>query len=109
MSEGDNGDFDEPEMDDEEDTGDDNGVFLYFTFFFPFYFPICKQDSSFQILDLSKERPVPKEQRKTRPYLTKYERTRILGARALQISLNAPPLVNVGNLRDPLQIADLVC
>ena len=58
---------------------------------------------------MGKERKIPKEQRKTRPYLTKYERARILGARALQISLNAPVLVDVGDLTDPLMIADLVC
>ena len=33
---------------------------------------------------------VPKDQRTTTPYMTKYERARILGTRALQISMNAP-------------------
>ncbi|KAL0228009.1 hypothetical protein RCL1_004152 [Eukaryota sp. TZLM3-RCL] len=42
----------------------------------------------------------------TTPYLTKYERARILGARALQISLNAPVLVEVENETDPLDIAE---
>ncbi|KAA6371463.1 MAG: DNA-directed RNA polymerases I, II, and III subunit RPABC3 [Streblomastix strix] len=47
------------------------------------------------------------KERTTRPFLTKYERTRILGARALQISLNAPLLTDPGKLTDPLLIADL--
>lgn len=33
----------------------------------------------------AKELSVPKEQRTTTPYLTKYERARVLGTRALQI------------------------
>ncbi len=37
------------------------------------------------------------KQRSTTPYMTKYERARILGARALQISMNAP--VQVGGPR----------
>jgi DNA-directed RNA polymerases I, II, and III subunit RPABC2 len=37
---------------------------------------------------------VPKEDRITMPYLTKYERVRILGTRAKQISLGAKILVN---------------
>lgn len=48
---------------------------------------------------------IPNEQRSTTPYMTKYERARILGTRALQISLNAPPLVDLEGETDPLQIA----
>ncbi|KAL0239455.1 hypothetical protein GEMRC1_009563 [Eukaryota sp. GEM-RC1] len=47
----------------------------------------------------------PQTTRTTTPYLTKYERARILGARALQISLNAPVLVEVDKETDPLDIA----
>jgi len=37
---------------------------------------------------------------------TRFERARILGARALQISLGAPPLVETANaMVDPLAIA----
>eukprot|EP00770_Monocercomonoides_exilis_P009167 MONOS_9120.1-p1 / transcript=MONOS_9120.1 / gene=MONOS_9120 / organism=Monocercomonoides_exilis_PA203 / gene_product=ZYBA0S06-07052g1_1 / transcript_product=ZYBA0S06-07052g1_1 / location=Mono_scaffold00366:19959-20572(-) / protein_length=133 / sequence_SO=supercontig / SO=protein_coding / is_pseudo=false len=60
-----------------------------------------------QLLDPSNGKRVPKDKRVTLPYLTKYERTRILGARALQISLNAPLMVDPGDLTDPLRIADL--
>eukprot|EP00435_Cladocopium_sp_Y103_P021322 s1510_g5.t1 len=44
--------------------------------------------------------------RKTTPYLTKYERARILGARALQISMNAPVMVTLDGETDPLLIAE---
>lgn len=46
-----------------------------------------------------------KKERITTPYLTKYERARVLGARALQISMNAPVMVDIGNMTDPYQIA----
>ena len=45
------------------------------------------------------------QKRVTTPYMTKFERARILGTRALQISMNAPVLINVGNESDPLRIA----
>ncbi|KAH3666665.1 hypothetical protein WICMUC_005482 [Wickerhamomyces mucosus] len=53
----------------------------------------------------SKELAIPKENRTTTPYMTKYERARILGTRALQISMNAPVLVDLEGETDPLQIA----
>jgi len=41
-------------------------------------------------------------------HLTKYERARIIGARALQISMSAPILLDeVLDIRDPIQIAEL--
>lgn len=52
-----------------------------------------------------KELAVPKEERMTTPYMTKYERARVLGTRALQISMNAPVLVDLEGETDPLQIA----
>jgi len=50
---------------------------------------------------------VPQEQKekKTTRYMTKYERARVLGARALQISMNAPIMVELEGETDPLQIA----
>ncbi|KAH9486537.1 DNA-directed RNA polymerases I, II, and III subunit RPABC2 [Psilocybe cubensis] len=47
----------------------------------------------------------PNKIRITTPYLTKYERARILGTRALQISMNAPVLVPLDGETDALQIA----
>lgn len=39
--------------------------------------------------------------------LTRFERARIVGARALQISMGAPILVEVDGLVDPVDIAEL--
>ncbi|KRZ10905.1 DNA-directed RNA polymerases I, II, and III subunit RPABC2 [Trichinella zimbabwensis] len=41
----------------------------------------------------------------TTPYMTKYERARVLGTRALQISMGAPVLVELEDERDALEIA----
>ncbi|KAL9245330.1 hypothetical protein vseg_018993 [Gypsophila vaccaria] len=46
-----------------------------------------------------------KQLRKTTKYMTKYERARILGTRALQISMNAPVMVELDGETDPLEIA----
>ncbi|PJF18579.1 Subunit common to RNA polymerases I, II, and [Paramicrosporidium saccamoebae] len=48
---------------------------------------------------------IDRTQRMTTRYLTKYERARVLGTRALQLSLNAPPMVELEGETDPLQIA----
>lgn len=37
--------------------------------------------------------------------LTKYEKSRIVGARAMQLSNNSPPLVDIGDTIDPVKIA----
>ncbi|CAM0140220.1 subunit common to RNA polymerases I, II, and III [Umbelopsis sp. WA50703] len=44
-------------------------------------------------------------ERVTTPYMTKYERARVLGTRALQISLNAPVMIELNGESDPLVIA----
>ncbi|MCJ1478454.1 DNA-directed RNA polymerases I II and III subunit RPABC2 [Lambiella insularis] len=56
------------------------------------------------VVDL-KEKKIPDDKRTTTPYMTKYERARVLGARALQISMNAPVLVDLEGETDPLHIA----
>ena len=43
----------------------------------------------------------------TTRYMTKYEKARILGTRALQLSMNAPPMVEVRDETDPLKIAQM--
>lgn len=48
---------------------------------------------------------VDKDKRITTPFMTKYERARVLGTRALQISMCAPIMVELENETDPLQIA----
>ena len=39
-------------------------------------------------------------------YMTKYERARILGTRALQISMNAPVMIDIKELTGSLEIAE---
>ncbi|KAK4436326.1 DNA-directed RNA polymerases II, IV and V subunitA [Sesamum alatum] len=54
--------------------------------------------------DKQEQEPVERP-RKTSKYMTKYERARILGTRALQISMNAPVMVELEGETDPLEIA----
>eukprot|EP00386_Alphamonas_edax_P012721 GDKI01039558.1.p2 GENE.GDKI01039558.1~~GDKI01039558.1.p2 ORF type:complete len:122 (-),score=39.95 GDKI01039558.1:15-380(-) len=49
---------------------------------------------------------VPAAERITSPYMTKYEKARIIGTRALQISMNAPITVELDGETDPLVIAE---
>merc|ERR1719334_2042044 len=52
------------------------------------------------------ENPQPsKKKRITTRYMTKYERARVLGTRALQISMGAPVMVELTGETDPLEIA----
>lgn len=46
-----------------------------------------------------------KADRITSDRMTKFEKAYILGIRAQQLSLNAPPLVDIDNETDPLKIA----
>ncbi|CAD6217217.1 GSCOCG00004729001-RA-CDS [Cotesia congregata] len=48
---------------------------------------------------------VTKSKRITTRYMTKYERARVLGTRALQIAMCAPVMVELEGETDPLQIA----
>uniref|UniRef100_A0A1B6FMU3 DNA-directed RNA polymerases I, II, and III subunit RPABC2 n=1 Tax=Cuerna arida TaxID=1464854 RepID=A0A1B6FMU3_9HEMI len=48
---------------------------------------------------------VQKSNRITTKYMTKYERARVLGTRALQIAMCAPVMVELEGETDPLQIA----
>lgn len=53
----------------------------------------------------SESKAIDRDHRTTTPYMTKYEKARILGTRALQISMNAPTLVHLEGESDPLVIA----
>ena len=67
------------------------------------------EDKESQILDGEPKRgnAITGEARTTTPFLTKYEKARVIGARALQISKNAPILVNVNpGESDPILIAE---
>jgi DNA-directed RNA polymerase I, II, and III subunit RPABC2 len=44
-------------------------------------------------------------ERVTTRYMTKYEKARIVGTRALQLSMNAPPMVDPRGETDPIRIA----
>jgi len=46
------------------------------------------------------------KRRVTNPLLTKYEKARILGVRATQISKGAKPTIDIGDMKDALQIAE---
>ncbi|KAK3091566.1 hypothetical protein FSP39_020846 [Pinctada imbricata] len=57
------------------------------------------------ILPADPTQPVEPKKRITTPYLTKYERARVLGTRALQIAMCAPVMVELEGETDPLVIA----
>jgi DNA-directed RNA polymerase I, II, and III subunit RPABC2 len=63
---------------------------------------------SVSLLDASEVKEgeaVPPERRITTRYMTKFERARVLGTRALQISMNAPLMVAPDGETDPLELA----
>ena len=51
---------------------------------------------------------VPNKEKITTKYMTKYEKARVLGTRALQISMNAPIMVEAEGLIDPLEVCALL-
>ena len=55
----------------------------------------------------SAQGPIDPSQRITTPFMTKYERARVLGTRALQISMGAPVMVDLDGETDPLKIATM--
>ncbi|KAJ2160803.1 DNA-directed RNA polymerases I, II, and III subunit RPABC2, partial [Coemansia sp. RSA 552] len=67
--------------------------------------PANPEDTMEILLPEDSSEPTPAKERITTPYMTKYERARILGARALQISMNAPVMVELDGESDPYLIA----
>lgn len=65
----------------------------------------AEQDDVQILSDDGRQTEEAKDTRITTRYMTKYERARILGTRALQISMNAPVMVDVQGETDPLNIA----
>ena len=53
------------------------------------------------------KKKVPEADRITSKFMTKYERARILGSRALQISKNAPLMVDPGDESNPYKLAEV--
>ncbi|EFJ43645.1 hypothetical protein VOLCADRAFT_106747 [Volvox carteri f. nagariensis] len=65
-------------------------------------------DGNIDILDNQEQQQQQgggQRQRITTRYMTKYEKARVLGTRALQISMNAPVMVELSGETDPLEIA----
>ncbi|XP_070556221.1 DNA-directed RNA polymerases I, II, and III subunit RPABC2-like [Ptychodera flava] len=58
-------------------------------------------------IDILPQGDTPQESMRkiTTPYMTKYERARVLGTRALQIAMGAPVMVELEGETDPLEIA----
>ncbi len=53
----------------------------------------------------NEEHRLTKTQRVTSPRMSKFEKAYVLGVRAQQLSMNAPPLVDIEYETDPLKIA----
>jgi DNA-directed RNA polymerase I, II, and III subunit RPABC2 len=68
------------------------------------------EDSGATVVTIGQEQTggsgIAPSERITTRYLTKYERARVLGTRALQISMNAPVMVDLDGETDPLKIAE---
>lgn len=62
-------------------------------------------EAQVEFLNQEVDSRVDPQNRTTTPYMTKYERARILGTRALQISMGAPVMVELEGETDPLKIA----
>lgn len=63
-----------------------------------------EKEKEVEIIDYHQEQ-IKKQIRVTVPYLTKYERARLIGTRAEQLNKGSLPTVEVGNLRSTLDIA----
>ncbi|WAR07252.1 RPAB2-like protein [Mya arenaria] len=64
-----------------------------------------EDDGQMEILSADAAQPTAPTKRITTPYMTKYERARVLGTRALQIAMCAPVMVELEGETDPLTIA----
>lgn len=66
------------------------------------------QFSEEEFVIVPEKEPVKRDpqNRITLKYMTKYEKAYILGVRATQLSMNAPPLVEIGDLTDAFEIAE---
>ena len=68
------------------------------------YYQTEDLENTIQILPLVPTQ-INNESRMSTPFMTKYEKARVLGTRALQISMNAPVMVDLEGESDPLEIA----
>lgn len=69
--------------------------------------PMDQEEEGFDLVNTTEgvDRTVQNAKKITTPYMTKYERARLLGTRALQIAMCAPVMVELEGETDPLQIA----
>jgi DNA-directed RNA polymerase I, II, and III subunit RPABC2 len=67
--------------------------------------PVDNTREKVEIIPENAAIPIEKSKRITTRYMTKYERARVLGTRALQISMNAPVMVDISGETDALKIA----
>jgi DNA-directed RNA polymerase I, II, and III subunit RPABC2 len=78
---------------DEDDHGDDMGDDMHAE-------PMEEEEADVLMAEdaeaAAKVGQIDKAQRITTRYMTKYEKARVLGTRALQISMNAPVMVDIG-------------
>ena len=58
------------------------------------------EDGNFDLVSDEARGQVPPNKRITTPYMTKYERARVLGTRALQIAMCAPVMVELEGQSD---------
>jgi DNA-directed RNA polymerase I, II, and III subunit RPABC2 len=93
----DDGDYDNYDEPDDMDEGEDEGLDEVQDMQDGERIELLQQEEVGQAVD--------KDKRITTPFMTKYERARVLGTRALQISMCAPIMVELENEIDPLQIA----
>ncbi|XP_017890122.1 DNA-directed RNA polymerases I, II, and III subunit RPABC2 [Ceratina calcarata] len=91
-------DFDGDEVADEfDDVDDDDNIELE---------PQEVDEENIELLEAGEATGgVQKSKRITTRYMTRYERARVLGTRALQIAMCAPVMVELEGETDPLQIA----
>ena len=88
----DDGDYDDQDIGDYDEAGEES---------------MGEDEGDFEIMAEGTGRGVGGENavKITTPYMTKYERARVLGTRALQIAMCAPVMVELDGETDPLQIA----
>ncbi|KAL7719941.1 DNA-directed RNA polymerase I [Entamoeba marina] len=83
-----------------EDDYDDNGDYEESEFS-----DDAEQHSEHGVDDYDDKKEIKGEDRTTTKFMTKYEKARVLGTRAAQISNNAPTFVELNGMTDPLEIA----
>jgi DNA-directed RNA polymerase I, II, and III subunit RPABC2 len=67
-----------------------------------------KEELSIEVLTSEETvKPQLNRERRTLPILTRYEKARLLGTRAVQFSQGAPPLIEVSTELDPVRLAEM--